>query len=141
MSEIIYQYTGRKMLTENDTSVHIRWLGEEDYRIFARHLELCGQRPISEDDWKEVYADGAIYCGLFEHGKMIARACREIISCDRWEIADVRVVREYRNRGHAFEICSFVLNYILSEGKIPSIRTEEDNYPMQSVIKKLGFTL
>ena len=58
----------------------------------------------------------------------------------KYLIADVRVAREYRNKGLAYNICSFVLEYILENKRIPTMRTEEDNYPMQKVISKLGFT-
>jgi len=36
-------------------------------------------------------------------------------------------------------VCAYVLEYILENNRIPTIRTEEDNYPMQKVISKLGF--
>lgn len=140
MAEILYQYSEKAGFSDGDIyKADIRWLDAEDYPIFARHLELCGQAPISEEKWREICREGTVYCGLFVDGEMVARACREILSPELWEIADVRVVRNLRNRGYALEICRFVLAHILSEGKTPSIRTEDDNFPMQRVIQKLGF--
>jgi len=54
-------------------------------------------------------------------------------------VADVRVSRDYRNQGFAYAVCIFVLNYILENKKVPTIRTEEDNFAMQRVIEKIGF--
>ncbi len=89
--------------------------------------------------WDEVCEEGTLYCLLFEKGTPVARACVEKYSEEAWEIADVRVVKSFRNRGFACEVCSFVLQYILDNNKNATIRTEEDNYPMQRVIEKLGF--
>ena len=140
MSEIIYQYPSGTVLPKaSNQPASIRRLRADDYPVFVRHLELCGQRPISRGIWNEIFSDGTIYFGLFESGEMVARACREIITPDQWEIADVRVVSDFRNRGLAFQICRHVLEYIISEGKTPTIRTEEHNIAMQKIIAKLGF--
>ena len=82
---------------------------------------------------------GVRYCALFVDNKMIARACIEKLTNRYWEISDVRVAQEYRDRGYATAICSFVANEILSSNRIPTIRTEKDNAAMRKVIKKLGF--
>ena len=140
MAEILYQYLNKAFDGQSSADKDIRWLTEEDYDIFVQHLALCGQKPISVEVWENICRKGIPYCGLFKDGTMIARACREIITPDQWEIADVRVVKDYRNQGYAYRICSFVLSFILEEGKRPTIRTEEDNFAMQKVIDKLGFT-
>ena len=76
---------------------------------------------------------------MFENGIPVARACVEKYSNEAWEVADVRVVKSYRNKGFAYRVSLFVLKYILDNGKTATIRTEEDNYSMQRVISKLGF--
>ena len=140
MSELLFQFPEKSEdLNLKPQNKYIRWLTVQDYSIFAHHLELCGQVPICEEKWKEIYRNGTVYCGMFENGNMIARACREVISTEQWEIADVRVVKEFRGKGYAFQICQFVLSYILSNNKTPTIRTEDTNYAMQKVISKLGF--
>lgn len=138
--EVLFKYSGNpKQLNYQNQNKNICWLEVQDYTIFAHHLELCGQTPICEKTWEEIYRNGTIYCGMFENGVMIARACREIISTEQWEIADVRVVKEFRNQGCAFQICQFVLSDIHSNTKTATIRTENTNYPMQKVIANLGF--
>lgn len=139
MPETIYKYNPSAP-RPSVPSADIRWLTSSDYPVFTEHLALCGQRPITEEVWREICDDGTVYCGLFVGGKMTARACREKLSDDVWEIADVRTAQEFCNRGQALAVCAFVLEYILGAGKTPSIRTEEHNIAMQKVITKLGFT-
>lgn len=118
----------------------IRWLSAGDYPVFCLHLELCGQKPLSKQIWDQIFTEGTAYCGFFVGDKMAGRACVEKYSQNAWEIADVRVAKPYRNQGYASILCRFVMSYILSEGKTATIRTEDDNYAMQKVIEKLGFT-
>ena len=118
----------------------IRWLTVDDYEVFCSHLKLCGQRCISKRKWKEIYTEGTVYCGLFVDNKMVSRACVEKYSSNAWEVADVRTASKHRGNGYACQVCCFVLNYILSQGKTATIRTEEDNSNMKKVIAKLGFS-
>lgn len=120
---------------------NIRWLTVDDYDIFCEHLKLCGQRILERTKWEQAYADSTLYCGLFVDGKMVCRACVEKYSINKWEVGDVRTVREYRGNGYAHQICSFVLKYILAQGKTATIRTEEDNTAMKKVISDLGFSI
>ena len=122
-----------------DSSLCIKWLSKEELHIFNKHLVLCGQAVIDNTLWHEIFEEGTIYAGLFIDSEMVARACVEKYSNEAWEIADVRVAREFRNKGFAYNVCSYVLAYILENKRISTIRTEEDNYPMQKVISKLGF--
>ena len=138
MAEIIYQYPLKSTnCFENDS---IQWLNVDDLDVFNKHLSECGQRSVSGAVWKQIQESGTRYCGLFVGSNMIARACVEKYSDTKWEVADVRTVKAYRNRGFAFQVCNFVLQYILAHEKTATIRTEEDNFAMQSVIAKLGFT-
>lgn len=118
----------------------IRWLSVDEYTVFRMHLGLCGQKPLPESMWTDIYEEGTVYCGLFVEDMMVGRACVEKYSPNAWEVADVRVAKPYRNRGYACRLSYFILSYILSQGKDATIRTEEDNLAMQRVIEKLGFT-
>lgn len=137
--EILY-YT-RKPVENAAPNSAVRWLSVEDYAVFCAHLALCGQRALDESDWKEMYAEGTAYCGLFVNGEMAARAAVEKYSLNAWEVADVRTAAPHRARGYAFAVSAFVLEYILAHGKTATIRTEEDNVKMQRVIEKLGFSV
>lgn len=138
MAEIMYVYN--KKSVDNNISCAIRWLEvEKDYDIFNGHLELCGQKSISKSIWEDMHRDGTMYCGLFINEIMVARACVEKYSDEYWEVADVRVVQKYRNKGYAKVICRSVLDFIMKNGKNATIRTEEDNLIMQEIIDSLGF--
>jgi len=136
LAEIIYAYHGEPVRQD---CAKIRWLKREELSLFNEHLLLCGQKPLSQDIWNSVYDEGTIYCLLFEDELPAARACVEKYSESMWEVADVRVVRDYRNQGLAYAICTFVLDYILDNEKTPTIRTEEENCVMRRVIEKIGF--
>lgn len=136
MPEILYAYRGEPIQLD---FAKIRWLKKEELSLFNEHLLLCGQKPLSQDVWNEVYNEGTIYCLLFDEKLPVARACVEKYSDNRWEVADVRVARSYRNRGFAYAVSVYVLNYILKNTKTPTIRTEDDNQAMQRVIEKIGF--
>jgi len=136
LPEILYAYRGEPIQLD---FANIRWLKKEELSLFNEHLLLCGQKPLSQDVWNEVYNEGTIYCLLFDEKLPVARACVEKYSDNRWEVADVRVARSYRNRGFAYAVSVYVLNYILKNTKTPTIRTEEDNQAMQRVIEKIGF--
>ncbi len=136
-SEILFRYTKRTLPPFSSTQ--IRWLGPDERRLFNAHLRLCDQNAISIKKWNAIIKTGVHYCGLFVDNQMVARACIEKLTDRYWEISDVRVAKEYRDRGYATAICSFVANEILSSNRIPTIRTEKDNAAMRKVIKKLKF--
>lgn len=136
-SEILFRYTKRTL--PSLPSTQIRWLRPDERRLFNAHLRLCDQNTLSLKKWNGIMKTGIRYCGLFVDNKMIARACIEKLTDRYWEISDVRVAQEYRDRGCATAICGFVANEILSSNRIPTIRTEKDNAAMRKVIKKLKF--
>lgn len=137
MAETVYFYPKAERI--GALSSCIRWLGADEHELFDRHLKLCGQKiECTSEKWK-LWNENSAYCGLFADGEMVARACVERYSSERWEIGDVRVAREHRGLGYAGEVCAFVLDYILSAGRTATMRTEDDNLPMRRVIARLGF--
>ena len=138
MAEILYKYLSKETKTL-DSEHNIKWLNKDELHTFNEHLKLCGQAVIDSAVWDDIFEEGTSYAGLFIDGKMVARACVEKYSDTYWEVGDVRVVTDYRNRGYAHEICAFVLNHIVLQQKIPTMRTEEKNIIMQKVIEDLGF--
>ena len=135
--ELIYRYTGKEY--PDDSGHTILPLTVNDLDIFNQHLALCGQSGLTDDEWKEVYADGTEYFVLLIDGLPIARACIERYSPTAWETADVRVAKQYRNRGIGLAITRHVTNIIRKSGRTATIRTEQDNLPMRSIIEKSGF--
>lgn len=136
-SEMLFRYTSRTLPALS--TPQIRWLEPDERRLFNAHLRLCNQNTLSIKKWNDIVKTGIRYCGLFVDSKMVARACIEKLTDRYWEISDVRVAQEYRNRGYATAICGFAANEILSSNHVPTIRTEKDNAAMLRVIHKFGF--
>ena len=136
-SEILFRYTEGTL--PSFPSDQIRLLRPDERRMFNAHLRLCSQNTLSIKKWNGIMKTGVRYCGLFIDNKMVARACIEILTDRYWEISDVRVAKDHRNRGYATTICGFVANEIIKSGRIPTIRTEKTNNSMLMVIEKLHF--
>ena len=136
-SEILFRYTEGTL--PSFPSDQIRLLRPDERRMFNAHLRLCSQNTLSIKKWNGIMKTGVRYCGLFIDNKMVARACIEILTDRYWEISDVRVAKDHRNRGYATTICGFVANEIIKSGRIPTIRTEKTNNAMLKVIEKLHF--
>lgn len=141
MSDILYILNQLRRTVDTDEAMdNIRWLESNvDFDLFNQHLELCDQKTISRSSWEALSDAGIEYCGLFIDGKMVARACVEIITDDNWEVADVRVAHDFRNKGYARFVCKYVIRHILRSNKNAMIRTDKHNIAMQRVIARLGF--
>ena len=141
--EILYQMNSLNELNiiKQDNDVTIRWLKmPDDYELFCEHLrERYPDGKFSLDDWLKWDEKGTPYCGLIKNGKMVARAAAEKYLEEKWETGDVRVWKSEHGNGYAKQICYFVIKFILENNKIATMRTEEDNIPMQHVINALGF--
>ena len=136
-SEILFRYTEGTL--PSFPSDQIRLLRPDERCMFNAHLRFCSQNTLSIKKWNGIMKTGVRYCGLFIDNKMVARACIEILTDRYWEISDVRVAKDHRNRGYATTICGFVANEIIKSGRIPTIRTEKTNNAMLKVIEKLHF--
>ena len=135
--EMLFRYTSGTLPALS--TPRICWLEPDERRLFNAHLRLCNQNTLSIKKWNDIVKTGIHYCGLFVDDKMVARACIEKLTDRYWEISDVRVANEYRDRGDATTICGFVANEIIKSGRIPTIRTEKTNIAMLKVIQKLQF--
>jgi RimJ/RimL family protein N-acetyltransferase len=145
--EILYQIDNidklKKFYLQEEST--IKWLNlQKD--LYSVYLFSKDRKPDIIFDEKELFetfqkwsANGCIYCAIFADERIVGMAAVEKYSEDKWETADVRVIRSERNKGYAKQICYFVTKFILDSGHIATCRTEEDNIPMQKVIHALGF--
>jgi hypothetical protein len=85
--------------------------------------------------------DGYTYCAVIEDEKIIAVAAVWKYSSGQWEAAAVNTRAGFENRGLAKQVVSFVTSYILSQDKIPTLTTGEDNIPMRKVAEAIGYKL
>jgi len=118
----------------------IVWLTQEDAALLNEHLALCGQKPMAEKRFRDMYRKGtARYCLLYCDGVPAARGAVEPYSDEAWEAGDIRTARTYRGRGLAKEILRFLSAYIIEQGRTATCRTEETNIAMQKVMRAVGY--
>jgi len=92
----------------------------------------CDIRPVD-------FGFDADYYQLFHNGIPVAAGCIEKYSFEFWETADIRTVKEYRNRGFGFQLTAFLTNLIVRSGKTATCRTLPENIGMNRVIDKCGY--
>jgi len=137
MAEIMHYL---KVYESEPCQSHVVWLGEDDVDKLNEHLILCGQKPMDEKRYRELYQQNlARYCLLYVDGVPAARGAVEPYSENAWEAADIRVAGEYRCRGLAKEILRFLSPYIIAHGKTATCRTEEHNIAMQKAMLAVGY--
>jgi len=146
--EIAYELKDIENLNKPEVpdDVIIRWQKvPDDYpAIYEYWLDRNPDSKYNLEEWvewmeKEKSDNSCFYCAAFKNGKVVAIGSVEKYSEDKWETAFVRTLIAERGKGYARMVCYFVTKYILENGKIATCHTEEDNYPMQNVIKFLGF--
>ena len=81
----------------------------------------------------------AEYYQLFLDGVPVVQGCIEKYSFEFWEAADIRTVKEYRNRGFGWQMTAFLTNKIVEAGKTATCRTLPGNAGMNRVIEKCGY--
>ena len=116
----------------------VRWLDQEkDFALF-RAIRVPIEPPTREE-WDSWHQGGFRYCALVQNGEIVSVAAAWRRSEAAWEVAAVWTHPDFRGRGHAKAVCSFVTSYILNSGRIATCGTREDNAPMIRVVEALGF--
>lgn len=113
----------------------VRWLNEDDFHYMN---EFCN---MNIETWNGAKKEGYTYCAIIEDDKIISLAAVWKYSTDKWETAAVNTRKNHENRGLAKQVVSFITDYILSQNKIPTLTTGENNIPMRKVAETIGFKL
>ncbi len=114
------------------------------YKVLKQEDEVIffTRQPVETCDCDIRPADlgyDANYYQLFHNGIPVAAGCIEKYSFEFWEAADIRTVKEYRNRGFGFRMTAFLTNLIVNSGKTATCRTLPENAGMNRVIEKCGY--
>jgi RimJ/RimL family protein N-acetyltransferase len=118
----------------------VRWLDvEADFPLIVESAVARGLPAPSRDDWREWHAAGYRYAALVDDGKIIAMAAAWNYSEGAWELAAVSTREEFRGRGCAKAVCSFVTSWILGRQPRAPCHTRADNAAMLRVAENLGF--
>ncbi len=115
----------------------VRWLDWE--RDFELAVGL--DESTTRESWLHVRDRGFEYCAVIEGDRALSRAAVWTYAEDRWEVAAVRTREEFRGRGMAESVVSFVTAHILAQGRVPTLHAQPTNVAMLRAAKAVGFQL
>ncbi len=116
----------------------VRWLDtERDYPLAAEFWPR--EIGLSLQDWQDARNQGYRYCAIVEGGRIVSLGAVWKYSRDRWEVAAIRTAPEFRGRGYAKRIVSFVTEHILASGRVPTCTVSAENVAMIRVVESVGF--
>jgi RimJ/RimL family protein N-acetyltransferase len=117
----------------------IRPLSLADVVSFA---SLRKEAPSSEDIKEaESFLKEISFYGVFEDDKLISVACVQAMIPEIWILGGFYTKPEYRNKGCATSLASFLVKKALAETNHVGLHVREDNYPAKHVYEKVGFKL
>jgi GNAT superfamily N-acetyltransferase/SAM-dependent methyltransferase len=117
----------------------IRPLSLADVVSFA---SLRKEAPSSEDIKEaESFLKEISFYGVFEDDKLISVACVQAMIPEIWILGGFYTKPEYRNKGCATSLASFLVEKALAETNHVGLHVREDNYPAKHVYEKVGFKL
>lgn len=131
-------------------SANVRWLDpyadyeliKEYFSYFNVHNTTDTYFGISLDnmmkDWSDNHMAIGKLCAYIINGEILSFAAVEYASNDSWELRAVSSRPDHPNQGYAKCVCSFVVKYILEQGKQAICETNISNFAMQNVTKKIG---
>lgn len=90
------------------------------------------------DDWADAQAAIGKLCAYVLDNEILSFAAVEYSSNNIWELRAVSTRPDKQNHGYSKCVCSFVVEYILKQGKQAVCETNLLNHAMQSVTKKIG---
>ena len=113
----------------------VRWLDWD--RDFDLAVGIDG--AVTPETWLWTKENGFQYCAVVEGDRALARAAVWTYSDRCWEVAAVRTREEFRGRGMAKSVVSFVTARILGEGRVPTLHTQPTNVAMLGAANAIGF--
>lgn len=118
----------------------VRWLDQDkDFQLFRDMNMNPSVEPITREEWDDAHKQGYHFCAIIKDNRIVACAAVWKYSESSWEVAAVGTKKEFRCRGYAKAVCSFVTSYILNNGRQATCHTEENNIPMIKVLESLNF--
>ncbi len=77
--------------------------------------------------------------GIFIDSTLVSTACIQVRLPEIWIIGDFYTKPEYRNKGYATSLASFLVKEALKETNHVGLFVRSDNYPAKRVYEKVGF--
>ena len=112
----------------------VRWLDIDlDIELIKKYYEVLGNKIQKED-----FNDKWRLCALIVNNDIISFGGALFMTSWNWEIGAVSTHPQFRNKGYAKIVCSFIAHYILENGKQATCNTDTDNIAMQKVMQAIG---
>ncbi|MCR6692496.1 MAG: GNAT family N-acetyltransferase [archaeon YNP-LCB-003-016] len=107
----------------------------------AIHLaSLRRDEPTDEDiEEAENFLKELPFYGIFKDGKLVSVACVHVKIPEIWIIGGFYTKPEYRNKGCATSLASFLVREALKSTEHVGLHVRTDNYPAKHVYEKVGF--
>ena len=119
-------------------TMNARWLDpQEDYEL-ARVAWSSGME-LSREEWLGFWEQGYEYCGVVDHGLLLAHAAVWRYTDDAWELAAVGTLHEYRRQGLGKAVCSFATSRIIDANRFATCNIESVNVAMRRTATAIGF--
>jgi GNAT superfamily N-acetyltransferase len=95
----------------------------------------------SDEDVKEAenFLRELPFYGVFKGDELISVACIQAKIPEIWILGGFYTKPEYRNKGCATSLASFLVKKALAETNHVGLHVREDNYPAKHVYEKVGF--
>lgn len=114
-------------------------LGLGDVYSFA----CLRRRKPNEKDLEEAeqFIREQCFYGIFVGSKLVSVACIQVKLPEIWILGGFYTKPEYRNRGYATSLASFLVKEALKETDRVGLHVRADNHPARRVYEKVGFRL
>ncbi len=122
-------WTGGKIKYE--PNLEIVPADDEAMKIIRQHYKV-----ISEEDLWQVKKNGNLFCG-YAQGHLVGFVGQHL----EGSMGILHVLPEFRRRGYAEELEAFLINRIVTEGRVPFAHILHDNIPSLALQGKLGLNL
>jgi GNAT superfamily N-acetyltransferase len=101
---------------------------------------LRRETPTDKDveEAKSLIEEQPFY-GIFKNGTLISVACIQAKIPEIWIIGGIYTKPEYRNKGYATSLTSFLVKEVLAETEHVGLYVREDNHPAKHIYEKVGF--
>jgi len=120
-----------KKKIDYSAQLQIRKLKEEELCIVQKNYD-----KISKEELREIYNRGNLYVGIFQ-GQIIGFIGNHL----EGSIGLLEVLKNYRKKGFATELQSYMINHVLEQGGIPYAQVEIDNLNSLNLQQKLGMKI
>lgn len=117
----------------------------DTYNCFEKMQEFCRSFncEVNREEWfnGKTQDENWIDYVIIIDNRIVSRSSVWKYSEDKWEVAAVHTLPEFRGKGYGTQVVSCCSDYIISNRKTATCTTDEANIPMRKLAEKIGFKL